>query len=196
MPAVTGAGELKMVVTDMLGQEQVITQDFYASAQMLKPGLSEYSYSLGKMRERFGYASFDYGELAFVGAHRQGIDENWTLGARLELSEVAQLIVEIASEKLASDIVMLDLRGLASFTDYFVIMSADSSRQIQALEEDLATTLKEAKLSLHRREGTAASGWVLMDYSDVLVHIFSPDEREFFGLERLWARAVQVVRIL
>jgi ribosome-associated protein len=115
---------------------------------------------------------------------------------RLEPSEVARLIVEVASEKLASDIVMLDLRGLASFTDYFVVMSADSSRLIQALEEGIATTLKESKLSIHRREGTAASGWVLMDCSDVIVHIFGPEEREFFGLERLWARAPQVVRIL
>ena len=113
-----------------------------------------------------------------------------------EPSDVAQLIVEVASEKLASDIVMLDLRGLASFTDYFVVMSADSSRLIQALEEDIVSTLKESKLSIHRREGTAASGWVLMDCSDVIVHIFSPEEREFFGLEKLWARAPQVVRIL
>lgn len=117
-------------------------------------------------------------------------------GHQLEPSEVAQLIVEVASENLASDIVMLDLRGLAPFTDYFVIMSADSTRQIEALEEDLTTALKEAKLSIHRREGTAASGWVLMDCSDVIVHIFSPDERDFFGLERLWARAAQVVRVL
>ena len=117
-------------------------------------------------------------------------------GQQLEPSEVAQLIVEVASEKLAADIVMLDLRGLAPFTDYFVIMSADTSRQIQALEEDLTAALKEATLSIHRREGTAASGWVLMDCSDVIVHIFSPDERDFFGLERLWARAAQVVRIL
>ena len=115
---------------------------------------------------------------------------------QLEPSDVAQLVVEVASEKLAADIVMLDLRGLASFADYFVIMSADSSRLIQALEEDLKVALKEANLSLHRREGTAASGWVLMDFSDVIVHIFGPDEREFFGLERLWARAAQVVRVL
>jgi len=106
------------------------------------------------------------------------------------------LIVEVASEKLASDIVMLDLRGLASFTDYFVVMSADSSRLIQALEEDILSALKESKLSMHRREGSATSGWVLMDCSDVIVHIFGPEEREFFGLERLWARAPQVVRIL
>ena len=115
---------------------------------------------------------------------------------KLEPSEVAQLIVEVASEKLASDIIMLDLRGLASFTDYFVIMSADSSRLIQALEDDISTTLKDSNLSIHRREGSSNSGWVLMDCSDVIVHIFSPDEREFFGLERLWARAPQVVRIL
>jgi len=117
-------------------------------------------------------------------------------GQLLEPSEVAQLIVEVASENLAADIVMLDLRGLAPFTDYFVIMSADSTRQIQALEEDLTAGLKDAKIPIHRREGTAASGWVLMDCSDVIVHIFSPDERDFFGLERLWARAVQVVRVL
>ena len=106
------------------------------------------------------------------------------------------MIVEVASEKLASDIIMLDLRGLASFTDYFVIMSADSSRLIQALEDDISATLKDSNLSIHRREGSSKSGWVLMDCSDVIVHIFSPDEREFFGLERLWARAPQVVRIL
>lgn len=115
---------------------------------------------------------------------------------KLEPSEVAQLIVEVASENLAADIVMLDLRGLASFTDYFVVMSADSSRLIQALENEIATTMKQAKLNIHRREGSAATGWVLMDCSDVIVHIFSPEEREFFGLERLWARAPQVVRIL
>jgi ribosome-associated protein len=115
---------------------------------------------------------------------------------KLEPSEVAQLIVEVASDNLASDIVMLDMRGLASFTDYFVVMSADSTRLIQALENDIATTMKQAKLNIHRREGSAATGWVLMDCSDVIVHIFGPEEREFFGLERLWARAPQVVRIL
>ncbi len=126
----------------------------------------------------------------------QDIDSGNLEEQQLEPSEVARLILEIASERLASDIVMLDLRGLASFTDYFVVMSADSSRLIQALEEDIAKNLKESNLSIHRREGTAASGWVLMDCSDVIVHIFSPEEREFFGLERLWARAPQVVRIL
>ena len=109
---------------------------------------------------------------------------------------MAQYVVEVASDKLAEDIVLLDLRGLASFADYFVIMSAESSRQIEALEEDLTQTLKESGVPRHRREGTPASGWVLLDFSDVIVHLFSPDEREFYDLERLWIRAPQVVRVL
>lgn len=117
-------------------------------------------------------------------------------GSRLEPLEVAQFIVDVASDKLAEDIVLLDLRDLAPFADYFVIMSAESSRQIEALEEDLTQALKDAGAARHRREGTPASGWVLLDFSDVIVHIFSPDEREFYDLERLWRRAPQVVRVL
>ncbi len=114
----------------------------------------------------------------------------------LEPLEVAQFIVDVASDKLAEDIVLLDLRGLAPFADYFVIMSAESSRQIEALEEDLIQTLKESGILRHRREGTPASGWVLLDFSNVIVHVFSPEEREFYDLERLWQRAPQVVRVL
>jgi ribosome-associated protein len=114
----------------------------------------------------------------------------------LEPLEVAQFIVDIASDKLAEDIVLLDLRGLAPFADYFVIMSAESSRQIEALEQDLTQTLKDARVVRHRREGAAASGWVLLDFSNVIVHVFSPEEREFYDLERLWSRAPQVVRVL
>ncbi len=106
------------------------------------------------------------------------------------------MVVEVASDKLAEDIVMLDLRGLAAFADYFVIMSAQSSRQIEALEEDITEALEAAEVNRFRREGTHASGWVLLDFSDVIVHIFGPEEREFFGLERLWSAAPQVVRIL
>ncbi|MYC38656.1 MAG: ribosome silencing factor [Chloroflexi bacterium] len=114
----------------------------------------------------------------------------------MEPIEVAQFIVDVASDKLAEDIVLLDLRDLAPFADYFVIMSAESSRQIEALEEDLTQALKDAGVARHRREGTPASGWVLLDFSDVIVHVFSPEEREFYDLERLWRRAPQVVRVL
>lgn len=104
--------------------------------------------------------------------------------------------MDVASDKLAEDIVLLDLRELAPFADYFVIMSAESSRQIEALEEDLTQALKETGIARHHREGTPASGWVLLDFSDVIVHVFSPEEREFYDLERLWRRAPQVVRVL
>jgi ribosome-associated protein len=104
--------------------------------------------------------------------------------------------VDVASEKLAEDIVLLDLRQTAPFADYFVIMSAGSTRQMQALEEDLTQAMEEAGVRLHHREGAAAGGWVLLDFSDVVVHIFAPAEREFYALERLWVRAPQVVRVL
>ena len=114
----------------------------------------------------------------------------------LNSADAAQLAVDVASEKLAEDIVMLDLRGLAPFADYFVIMSGGSSRQIEALEEDITQALKDAGVSRFHREGTPAAGWILLDFSDVIVHIFGPEEREFYELERLWGQAAQVVRIL
>jgi ribosome-associated protein len=117
-------------------------------------------------------------------------------GWPLESAEVAQLVVAVASDKLAGDIIMLDLRQLTTFADYFVIMSADSSRQIQALEEDITQALEEAQVTRFHREGSPTSGWVLLDFSDVIVHIFGPDERRFYGLEQLWSRAPQVVRVL
>jgi ribosome-associated protein len=91
---------------------------------------------------------------------------------------------------------MLDLRQLAPFADYFVIMSAESSRQIEALEEDITRSLKQEQVNRFHREGTHASGWVLLDFSDVIVHIFGPEERDFYNLERLWSQAPQVVRVL
>ena len=106
------------------------------------------------------------------------------------------MAVEVASEKLAEDIVMLDLRGLAPFTDYFIIMSGNSPRQIEALEEDISDAMKGAGVRRFHREGTPASGWILLDFSDIIVHIFGPEEREYFELERLWSQAPQVVRIL
>ena len=113
----------------------------------------------------------------------------------LNPTETAQLVVEVASEKLAEDIVMLDLRRLAAFTDYFVVMTAGSTRQMEALEEDIGTALKGVGISRFHREGARGSGWILLDYSDVVVHIFGPDEREYFALERLWSGATQVVRV-
>ena len=106
------------------------------------------------------------------------------------------MVVEVASDKQAENIVMLDVRQVATFADYFVIMSAGSSPQIEALEEDITQALKDAQVRRFHREGTPTSGWSLLDFSDVVVHIFGLEQREFYGLERLWSRAPQVVRVL
>jgi ribosome-associated protein len=113
----------------------------------------------------------------------------------LDPIEVARQAVEAATEKQASDILLLDLRGLAYFTDYFVVCSADSPRQIDSIANDLERGLRGSGVRLHHREGVDTSGWVLMDFGDVIVHIFSPDQRAYYDLESLWARAPQVVRV-
>ena len=91
---------------------------------------------------------------------------------------------------------MLDIRELASFADYFVIMSAESQRQLDALQEDIVKGLKVSGASLHHREGTAKAGWLLLDFSDVIIHLFGAEERAYYRLDQLWSRAPQVVRVL
>ena len=107
----------------------------------------------------------------------------------------ARLAADLASEKLASDVVLLDLRSVSDFTDYFVILTNESTRQMDSLAEDLEQALKERGAALHHREGTSGGGWKLLDFGDVIVHMFGPEEREFYRLEGAWPEAVEVVRI-
>ena len=90
---------------------------------------------------------------------------------------------------------MLDIRNVASFADYFVIASAQSSRQTDALLEAVEDALSGDNVRPMGREGNSDSGWVLLDYGDVIVHLFAPEERAYYDLEGLWHTAVQVVRI-
>ena len=117
-------------------------------------------------------------------------------GEPLEPIEVARMAVDVASEKQAEGIVMLDIGQIAGFADYFVIMSAQSRRQLAALQEDLVKALKESGASIHHSEGTAEAGWILLDYSDVIIHLFGSEARDFYDLDRLWSGAAQVVRVL
>jgi ribosome-associated protein len=111
-----------------------------------------------------------------------------------ETQEVARRAAEIAAEKQATDVVLLDLRGLASFADYFVIATGDSARQIGAIADELEEGLPPLGARLHHREGSDDSGWVLLDYGDFLVHVFGPTERQYYRLEEAWGRAVTLVR--
>ena len=104
-------------------------------------------------------------------------------------------MVEAASDKQAMDIVLLDTRGVCSFADYFVVCSGDSVRQIQAIYDEVGHILKREGILPHHHEGTIDSGWLLLDYGDVIVHIFAPFEREYYQLDKLWSQAVPVVRI-
>ena len=108
---------------------------------------------------------------------------------------MARKAVEAASDKQASDIALLDTQGVCSFADYFVLCSGDSERQIQAIYEEVAHTLKSEGILPHHREGTVDSGWLLLDFGNVIVHIFAPFERDYYQLDRLWSQAIPVIRI-
>ena len=113
----------------------------------------------------------------------------------LSPTDYARTAVEAAAESQAADIVMLDIRGVGDFTDFFVILTADSSRQMRSLAQDVEDAVERAGATLHHREGTPQTGWMLIDFGDVIVHLFGPQEREFYNLEQMWSRAVEVVRI-
>lgn len=91
---------------------------------------------------------------------------------------------------------MLDIRQISSFADYFVICSADSERQINAICDGIDEVLSKNDIRLYRREGDAESGWVILDFSRVIVHVFAQPQREYYDLEHLWSTATPVVRIL
>jgi ribosome-associated protein len=113
-----------------------------------------------------------------------------------EALSLARRIVELAADKLASEIVLLDIRGVSLIADYFVICSAGSERQTTAILKDLSDKLIEefGRKPLHT-EGKGDSGWVLLDYGDVIVHVFSPAQRTFYNLEQLWSTATPIVRL-
>ncbi len=90
---------------------------------------------------------------------------------------------------------MRDARGVCSFADYFVICSGESERQIKAVYDEVTHALKKEGILPHHREGTLDSGWLLLDFGDIIVHIFAPSEREYYQLGELWSEAISVVRI-
>jgi ribosome-associated protein len=92
-------------------------------------------------------------------------------------------------------VVLLDVRGVASFADYFVIASAMNPRHVRALMDTLEKDIGRPGGRTRRAEGEVESGWVLLDYGDVIVHLFSPEMREYYALEELWSTAQEVVRI-
>ena len=109
--------------------------------------------------------------------------------------DYVRLAVDVAVDKQGSDTVLLDIRGVSDFADYFVVTTVESARQMRALMNDIEQAMEGSGALLHHREGSGQSGWVLLDFSDVVVHLFAPEEREYYSIEEVWSLGVETVRI-
>ena len=116
---------------------------------------------------------------------------NPTRDASRQLSpeEMAAAIADLAADRKALDIVQLDLRGMIGYADYFVICSGRTDRQTRAIHDAIHEGLKARGVLPRRVEGVSEARWILMDYLDVVVHVFTPDTREYYRLEQLWGEA-------
>ncbi|HEX5834555.1 MAG TPA: ribosome silencing factor [Pyrinomonadaceae bacterium] len=110
-----------------------------------------------------------------------------------QLDERICTALHAGSEKKAIDPVVLDLRDIASFTDYFVIFSGANERQVQAISDEVYETLKKSGEPAARVEGYNTAEWILLDYGDFVVHVFEQKARKFYDLERLWRESKRVV---
>ena len=109
--------------------------------------------------------------------------------------DTARAIVNTLEDKKGEDILLMDIHELASFADYFVICNGTSDRMLDSLSDAVLETAKKQFGINGRVEGQAREGWLLVDLGDVIVHLFSPEQREYYHLEQLWERAKTLVRL-
>ena len=109
-----------------------------------------------------------------------------------ELDDRILTALQAAGDKKAMDLVVLDLREIASFTDFFVITSGSNERQVQAISDEVFEKLKKAGTPAARVEGYKTAEWILLDYGDFIVHVFADKARKFYDLERLWRESRRV----
>ena len=98
-------------------------------------------------------------------------------------------------DKKGEDIILLDLNGIASFTDYFVICTGTSDRMIDALANATVDDIRKKHRRKGKKQGNARDGWVVVDFGDVIVHLFSPDQRDYYQLEELWEDGKVLLRL-
>jgi ribosome-associated protein len=103
--------------------------------------------------------------------------------------EIVEIAAEAAADKLATDIVIIDIGNILAITDYFLIVSGQTNRQVQAIADNIADKLRELKVRKVGIEGDKQGTWILMDYGSVIIHVFTEEQREYYQLERLWADA-------
>ncbi|MFA5026635.1 MAG: ribosome silencing factor [Candidatus Methylomirabilota bacterium] len=110
-------------------------------------------------------------------------------GSAIDAAQIVDLAAEAAAAVKPSSLVVLDLTGLCAYADYFLVVSAESSRQLRAIADRVEEALDKVKVSMRHREGAGEAHWILLDYHDVVIHIFDDATREFYDLERLWGDA-------
>ncbi|WP_407893599.1 ribosome silencing factor [Lacticaseibacillus sp. N501-2] len=107
----------------------------------------------------------------------------------MDKTQLLETIVKAADDKRADDIVALDMQGVSLLADYFVIMNGNTERQVQAIVDGIEDAVLLAGGNQPRIEGKKGSRWMLMDFNDIVVHVFVPEERDFYNLEKLWSDA-------
>jgi len=105
------------------------------------------------------------------------------------IKEMAYDIVGLIDEKLGTDIVLMEVSGVSSLADYFIIASGNNSRQIAAIIENIEAGMEKKGYFVKNKEGNRECNWMLVDYGDIIVHVFNKDERDFYNLEKLWCDA-------
>ena len=112
-----------------------------------------------------------------------------------QYENLAKLAVEVASDRLGSDIVLLDTSEVSSFSDYFVIISAETDRHIDSIANDITRVIRDEKIHRTHKEGSGNGGWMILEFSGLVVHIFKKNIRQYYDLEGLWNRAKEILRI-
>lgn len=109
--------------------------------------------------------------------------------------DLARSVITALEDKKGENILLLDIHEVASFTDYFVICNGTSDRMLNALADTVVESAKANYRIISQPEGKASDGWLVVDLGDVVVHLFSPDQREYYSLEKLWERGKTLVRL-
>lgn len=117
------------------------------------------------------------------------------LPGEYDAGAVAREIVDVAADRKASDITLIEIGKVTTLADFFVICNGTSDRQVGAISRAIQERMREVGIRLFQAEGLPGDGWVLLDYGQVIVHVFSPEQRAYYDLERRWQEAPTLLRI-
>lgn len=106
--------------------------------------------------------------------------------------KMTQMAIKALEDKKATDVSVIDIRGISVIADYFIIASGSNKNQVQAMVDNVSETLGRAGFEPRQVEGYATANWILMDYNDIIVHVFSEEDRLFYDLERIWRDGKQI----